>query len=64
MRAQAIGRKAQHEADLTALGHQMERFVTDFQAGGGTVDAGSLEHVMTTFGDQVRAAMGDAFDTG
>jgi hypothetical protein len=64
MKAQAIARKAQHEADLTALGHQMERFVAEFQAGGGTVDAGSLEHAMTTFGDHVRAAVGDAFDTG
>ena len=60
MRAQAIAQKAQHEAELTALGHQMERFVTDFQAGGGTVDAGSLEHVLTTFGGHV----GAAFDTG
>jgi hypothetical protein len=64
MRAQAIARKAQHEADLTALGHQMERFVTEFQAGGGTVDAANLDQVMTTFGDHVRAAVGDAFDTG
>jgi hypothetical protein len=64
MRAQAIAQKAQHEADLTALGHQMERFVTDFQAGGGTVDAGSLDHVMTTFGGRVSAAVGEAFDTG
>ncbi len=64
MRAQAIARKAQHEADLTALGHQMERFVTEFQAGGGTLDAGNLAHVMTTFGDHMRAVVGDAFDTG
>jgi hypothetical protein len=64
MRAQAIARKAQQEADLTALGHQMERFVTEFQAGGGTVDAGNLARVMTTFGDHVGAAVGDAFETG
>ncbi len=63
IRAQAIAQKAQHEADLTALGHQMERFVTDFQAGGGTVDGSNLDHLMTTFGDHVSAVVG-AFDTG
>jgi hypothetical protein len=64
MRAQAIARKAQHEADLTVLGQRMDRFVTEFQAGGGTVNAANLDQVMTTFGDHVRAAVGDAFDTG
>jgi hypothetical protein len=64
MRAQAIAQKAQHEADLTALGDQMERFVTAFQAGGGTVDARNLGQVMTTFGEHVQAVVGDAFDTG